>query len=884
MRPARLILVGFLTLAMGELVLGQPHRPAGAGRVVRVFDFEERAFTTEPVPTHWVRLVHLPGRIERPGFPAWNESGFDDQAPHEGRFSVKLPTRGGSAALRLAAGVVPVVPQADYMVRAHARTIGLSHARARLAARFLDGELREIPASEAISPLLRTDGDWTEVSVELWGDYPNAAWVQIDLLLLQPSEQEGALTSSDPDLLSDDLRGGAWFDTVEIMQLPRVEISTNARTNVVLAPDAPALLMRVRDLTGEELTGEVEVRDLHGRVVAEHRVELPPAAPTVEWVPGLDRFGWYIATLRARSGGEVIGSSAVSFVWAPAEAPEPADAPRFLIVARDEPLDRLGMLPELLERSGFGGVSISVPDLDPGVFLPPLEAAIMQAFEQRLRVSLQLGRLPASLARRLHLATDDVLDISLDSTSDAWTSFIEPALARFGQRVNRWQLGDTRDDRTRRPNLVERRLAFQSAFERLSPEPVIATPWSAFVGLDPEVVAFGSLTVALPPAMPGSGTPDLARAWDATDPEADITLLIEPPAVDAAGRVRELAVRTLHAWDTSIDRIAYRAPWRWSTDRRPLALPDPELGVLRTLAWRLHGRELVGRMPMPDGAYALILRGTNSDSLVVWNEYAPPSAAVLETYLGSGRVAAYDLFGNEVPLVGTSGRTRIESGFDPVFIENVDGDLLLLQASMRIDPGFVVSRGARRELELVVRNPWPDLLTGRVRLTGAEHWRLTPRVQPITVEAGGEVRLPFEISLGVAEEAGSHTLGVEAELNVGRDLYLLTLEARLEIGLDNLTLEGGVRIAPSPSGGADDVVVVAMITNVGEVPVTFTVAALGPGLPRKQAPVSSLAPGDSAVRQFRFEHAAPMLRGQVVRLSVIEAEGAERLNRTLDVP
>ena len=59
--------------------------------------------------------------------------------------------------------------------------------------------------------------------------------------------------------------------------------------------------------------------------------------------------------------------------------------------------------------------------------------------------------------------------------------------------------------------------------------------------------------------------------------------------------------------------------------------------------------------------------------------------------------------------------------------------------------------------------------------------------------------------------------------------------------------------------------------------------ALAHGLPRKQAPISSLMPGDSTVRQFLFEGAADTLRGGRVRLSLLGTEGAERLNKTLDV-
>jgi hypothetical protein len=276
------------------------------------------------------------------------------------------------------------------------------------------------------------------------------------------------------------------------------------------------------------------------------------------------------------------------------------------------------------------------------------------------------------------------------------------------------------------------------------------------------------------------------------------------------------------------------------------------------------------------------LRGLHNDTLAIWNEHADPRETELEVYLGAGRVSAYGLFGNPVALETGNGKHRIDYGFDPIFVENVDGDLLRFQSGVRIEPDFLTSEGARRTLELVVRNPWPEAISGRVRLTGPEHWRLSPRVQQLSIDPEGELRLPFEVSLGVAEESGEHTIQTEFEVNVGREFYRLDLSPTIEIGLENVVLEGGVRLLESPEG--DDVLALAIVTNVGSDPVTMTVSALAPGFPRKQAPISSLGPGDSAIRQFRFDGAGEALSGRRIRLSLIETSGAERLNRTLEVP
>ena len=163
-------------------------RPVSAERVVRVFDFEEQEFNAEEVPQYWVRAQHNPPARERPGFPAWNRAIFDDTRAYSGEFSVRVPTQGGSASLRLSPGVIAAIPGADYVVTARVQTEGLSRSGARLVARFLDDRRQPIPGAEATSRVVRSSGEWALVRAELRGLHDRAAWIQIDLELLQPRE------------------------------------------------------------------------------------------------------------------------------------------------------------------------------------------------------------------------------------------------------------------------------------------------------------------------------------------------------------------------------------------------------------------------------------------------------------------------------------------------------------------------------------------------------------------------------------------------------------------------------------------------------------------------------------------------------------------------
>ena len=62
---------------------------------------------------------------------------------------------------------------------------------------------------------------------------------------------------------------------------------------------------------------------------------------------------------------------------------------------------------------------------------------------------------------------------------------------------------------------------------------------------------------------------------------------------------------------------------------------------------------------------------------------------------------------------------------------------------------------------------------------------------------------------------------------------------------------------------------ICAVTNLGDEPATLTIASMAPGHARQQAPVSTLPPGETAVRQFRYPGAA-------TRLAALAGGGRQR--------
>jgi hypothetical protein len=243
-------------------------RPAAATRIVKRFGFDDRPDNPIGLPPNWIRAQHDPGvPRDRPGFPIWNEARVDlDRPAFAGDGSVVLPTRGGSTSLLLDPGVIAVLPTASYLVAAQVNGSGLEHARARVVVRVLDQRGDPIPGATAQSAAVAPGAGWTPIAVAIAADDPASAFLEIELLLLQPREfQRMPLLPEDLHVWPADYSGSIHFDEVTVLQMPSVHLTSPEPSNIIASDTPPELDVRLRDLAGEPLTADITVQDADGR-------------------------------------------------------------------------------------------------------------------------------------------------------------------------------------------------------------------------------------------------------------------------------------------------------------------------------------------------------------------------------------------------------------------------------------------------------------------------------------------------------------------------------------------------------------------------------------------------------------------------------------------
>jgi hypothetical protein len=915
-------------------------RPEAAGRVVAYFDFEEQTSNPLPVPQGWIRAQHDPlVPRNRPGFAPWNQAELDYTAPAvSGTGTLRIPTRGDSGSLQLRSGEIPVFESADYLIGALVRAEGLEHARPAIVARLLDRDGTPILGAE-VRAEVDAGSSWTPVAVSIRGGYEGAVFLQLELLLLQPDQQQRP-GPQDYVIWRHDVSGNVWFDEVRVIQMPRVELSTGSPINIHASSSAPELTLNVRDLTGEPLTADVVVYDVNGVICNQEQWRFGRGRAIRAWQPELPGFGWYRGAVTLRGPDGVIGGTSVDFLWVPEHDREElsvlrgTDGLRFGVDAGPIALEAGRATADLL--ADLGSKLVVFPawtnDLQPETMEAHLErlATVVDAvsFEGADTV-LELPRLPQGLADTLRTEPDQVAD-AFTAERTSWGPYIDPILDQFGQSIRRWRLGT--DSGSHRGTVAERTDLLDPAGRGMAflvPLPVITVPWNAAAIPDAPLPDVRTHSYAwLTRIEPGTGPEQIRRVAsefiDLTnrsegagqDDWATIQIGLDNP--DRMGRhaaATGFAARAIELWGaiTSDQRgrsVRLVADSLWASAPSPATHgtvhPRAEHLVWRTLIDKLSERVLVGEYEPAPGVRALVFgpsQLSNSDrgGLVVLlpdlqqpNPSDRPRSVVAR--FGDGRLLASDIYGRSTPIdpVVSQDQARIVHtipiGDDPLLIEGVDTALLQLMASVRLDEPVIESRPGLQERSILFTNPWAVPLRGRAFLvepsafTGtdrlASNWRIGPRILPFIVEPGATGRLPFTLSFPSTQLSGDIDFVVDFEMQSNRDYGWARARTTARVEADGLEVLLTHRFVDSQTPGLRDVIVEAVVVNNADEPVSAEITASIDLAGVRRASVSELAPGSEMVRTFGFQNAEALLGGTVF-VSVLDQRRGVRLNRTL---
>lgn len=888
-------------------------------RQVKVFDFDERPLGNyEDTPMYW-------RRFDGAGLPLYSSGQLDEEVGHTAPPSFRLTLRGGNVGYEYGHTDLVIFPDSDYLLEGFVRAEGLEHARAFLACHFVDGFGQRIDGSEQVSNLVRSgppvaagdapgreDGVWQRVTIPLVGDFPTARSLRVQVWVLQRHVWQAADTVDLDPIERQDVDARVWFDDIAVHRMPRVRIALSNPGGLVRPGAREQVQVDVHNATLATVRVETVILDVQDAERFRSAAELEPQATEALRIPFPELpAGLYRTRVQLVAEQEMLVERTLRFAVLPELGQPPVHEPELGVDVGLWPSgatgDESGAY-ELIAALDVGAVKVGVPMIG----TPTREADL-----EYLRQIRDLGR---RLARAQIRTTGVVLSPTagrrpddrnatwrMVTADERWETQVGPVFAYFGGYLMSWQLGDEQAELSGTAGwtgpLVEhvRRTLerFVAAPELVVPRAVFdappAAPLLAFappnLGGDDGVVieAPHAFTYWLGPEVPARLFPWQLAFWADDGPrpagpaarrgaaERWLSLGFDRDALlTPTDRLADMARRIVLVKAVNPDRLYVPAPFEVTAEGGGATWQPTEGYIpLRTLFHHLAGQRAVAALTLEHDAVAVLFSDGQRHTLIVWTWQADADGATADLYLGDAATAV-DLFSTAVPLTREDARVRIPLSPVPLIIRDVDAPLLLLQASLRVEPSFIQLHSPEPRPVLMLRNYYDVELAGTITLHPPKTWEVTPSPFPITVPPGGELEQPLFFTIPPRQVASEQTLGVDLELSAPRTLSL-HFDVRLQILLRDIVVQA------TAWWEGNELVVEQTLHNLSPWPVSFNAFCQALNRAQAEGVFLDVPPGALRTAEYRFP-AARDLAGTRLWLGIREINGRRTLDQLVAVP
>jgi len=859
-------------------------QPAEVSRVLRSFDFEERARgNAEDLPMHW-------NKVEGDSLPHYVNGTLATDKAHSGRFSFRFDLNGGGLIYRYDTGQIKVQPGAHYRVEGFVQTTLMPHARTRMTAYFMDQDGHVIPNSTKYSELYAFAGgepEWKRLSIELSADSDQAAYLVLELGLLQPIHYSpktlGART-----LFPQDIHGTAWFDDISVSQVPKVTMTTDRPGNMFRRSDIPRLTVLVNDRFTDDLAAQLVIRNAEGKTVYQRSGALDmSAAQTI--APGQKKMaltlpelppGWYEAALVMNSQGTYVGEQTLDFIRLADDAPPVLPDPRFGINALTLPFEGWGELPDILPYLGAGRVKLAVWSS-----AGDIQQQDSASFDRLLERLAALGITPTAclvdLPPELSAALKNGGWAQLKSSpKELWQPQLAYLIARHANHLDRWQLGaDGTDSFVTDPRMREAYQLVYNEFQNLVEKPDLAMPWPAWYEMEGKLPATVALSV--PPSVLPSQLPLYIKDLH-SQPGHNLSISLDLLPREQYGRdvqIRDLAQRVVYALSANAQRIDLPLPFTVKREGDAvIKQPQELLLIMRTLITTLSGSTFKGKVPIADGVEAFLFDRDGQGVLVLWDRGSTSGVKQLAINLGEHAMSV-DLWGNVSPLLvgrdSKSGTVQLNVGPMPIMLVDIDGAQAELRASVAFDRPLLESSFKPHSRHIRFKNPYHLAIGGTLKLRPPEGWRIDPQIMAFTLNPGETFDREVTIEFPYNSFAGAKTIAAQFTIQ-GETDSTFTVPVMLNLGLSDV----GVQSIALRDG--NDIIVQQMISNYSDKPIDYTAFAIYPGTARQERLVTNLGPGRTTIKVYRF-HNVTITPTSKVRSGVKELVGTRILNDEVEI-
>lgn len=788
--------------------------------------------------------------VRSPDHPSCNEVRLEEDpaGARSGRHYVRLHTLGGRTAFRMTPGRAwEVDPGRSCRFSAWVRLADARSNAAAVTLTWMDGK-GNLLAEDRSTPVARAR-EWTETAIEVPRVPAAARRVAVTLRF------EGS-----------DVRGSCDFDRLELASRPRLDVTPVGRRLPVFEPvEAPALEVRAPGLPRGDHRIEAVTRTPDGAaavrldavVLSADRpalLQFPPHAP-----------GYYEVHLTLWSGD----ASAAQRVC-PLAVPNPSAGRGGLFGATFNPFttDYVGAA-ELMRLGGFRHARVALWDRPssgrrgaPGT---DRILALLRDIGDAEPVSLTglLAAPPEAVAETDREAMEHGPLALLGARPETWAPALRGAVRDFREHVTHWQLGGEE---------------YASAASRPGAEAALRTARGEILGLS----RFARLGV---PAAAGTEPPRGADfvTWPLPAVPAPVVGTFEtygamarPPGARASQAAELLRRLVLHAAEGPRAAAVFLP-----VDASPLGglLDADGYPLAPILAIRAANEALTGAVPRKDLAiFAGPVRSHafERDGRILVAAWSEEGDVEKDVELGPDA----EVF----PPLGEARRLRpgerLRLGAVPVFLRNVDPELVKTQASLGVSDARLPLQLDPAARTIGFRNAFAGGKLSDVRLrirSLPAGWTVRPSSLEATVlEPGGELSGEFLFTLPRDTAEGPHEIGLDlAFTRDGRTVSVRAVRTLVAAPAIEIGAQG------SPVRGAWGAKV--RVDNRSGRPALLAARVRLPGLPERMESLGWLAPESGRTLEYVVPGAG---QGEVTGLAevIVEESGGTRLHARKLIP
>lgn len=842
-------------------------------RVVHQFDFNERGMgNLDDLPMYWLPL--------RPkGFPGFANGSFDFEVGATAPPSFYLDCNGRNVAYQYVGPDLPVRTNSEYRIAFALRPHRLRHARACVSAYFVDKQGDPLLSTMARSRYVGGDSEpdnWIPLVLTLPAAPREAKSIGLSVWVLQEPQWRDSAPKA-RHIPRVDVNAGVWVDDIVVRALPRVEISTSSRGNV-LAPGEPQYVRIVLvDTEKAGLSGRLSIKAADGGLVQAQPLRVsvdefaePTLVPVDHLVPG-----FYTAVLEVLAGETIVTTRQLAFAkLAPLPVGERSNARTFGVVvdpqARSDAAGELALLRNQLVRSVKLPIWTGLAeDRVTPMQRKETDRMYLELMTEGFAVTGVLFGAPSAIVRRDGPYQRTLIDLLSDKPG-AWDEHLAVAAAPYASFVRSWQIGS--DDGPHpwdRKKIATAVSQLREVMRRFISSPLLVMSETTAVSPSAErlPVEHISLNIGseISPAWTGRLLEQSKRKY------ANVAAYIEPLPTDRYRRLPRLAdwaQRLITARFEGADTVFAPQTWRVrNTSRATVTEPTEEYVILRTIAGLIGSARPGQRISIAPGVVCMAFHDDQKTVLAMWDPSAPAGGSEYAIQLGKAD-RQFDLWGRSSRLERDGeGRHLVQLSSLPVIIPNVETWLIDFRTSLSIAPRHIESGTEVSDLKIELVHLGQAPISGEMTLQAPSGWKISPKNLSFNLMPQRTEHLSIRATYPHNEVAETKQIVAQVRLITGS--YYLEIPLAVEFGLRD------VEVSAMIVTEKNDLILRHTVTNHTDETLHFRGVVQARGRLRQYRPLSNLRPGDTQTVEYRFSSATD-LTGSTVRLGLREVNDGAR--------